>query len=224
MPRAGLVAVATAWMGCASFVACHGTELDVIEARGPGEVTRGASGDAGATNGDAGGAGVGGAPGDAEAAAWPPPCPAAIGLVVAGTYYVQRATHERCLTAGAAGTLENAPMFELDVTTCAGSRAQTWRLTAQTSPSFTVNSVTSGFNLDIRFGGANSGTPALLFSPHQLDNQRFQFRPRRDRVFEVAPVHAPLQCLTDLGAEAQIWPCDPTDPRQDWQLLATTCE
>jgi hypothetical protein len=107
---------------------------------------------------------------------------------------------------------------------CEPIDGQRWQLIASELGSFQFRNVATAFNLDIQFSSSDSGTLAVLFSPHELYNQRFVLRERIGSAFEVSPLHARLQCLTLRDSLVAIWPCNIDDAGQAWSPLAESCQ
>lgn len=193
--------------GAAVLLGCTGTPLEVIAAE---------PGAADAAVDAAGDAALDAAPGTE--------CADGLATVQAGRYQVRHAATQRCLTAGPPIVVAGATANSVTLTACSDQPGSSWDIIALSDGAFHARNVALRWNLDIEQGFTEDGTRAVLFTPHQLDNQRFRLRFRRPRIFEIEPVHAPTRCLTGGELESSIWPCDADDARQDWLLVPPSCE
>ncbi len=110
------------------------------------------------------------------------------------------------------------------VAPCLSVPEQRWSVRPISSQEgYQLRNAAVSFNLDVLYSAVAPETPAILYGPHVGPNQRFLFRVREDGAMEIAPVHAPTQCLTTTADGVQIWPCSAADERQTWELLPESC-
>ncbi len=139
-----------------------------------------------------------------------------------GLVRIRQRSSELCLGRAGPITIAGDPAFDVALAVCSDD-LQSWRLIAADFALFNARHVSTEYNLDIKFAATSDGTPAVLYPPHQLYNQRFAFDPRDDGALSIAPRNVPAKCLTQVGLEAQIFPCEPADPAQAWELLTVPC-
>lgn len=83
-----------------------------------------------------------------------------------------------------------------------------------------------GHVLDVETASTAEGTRVILYVPPALApnwHQRFFVRERANGSFQIAPLHAPELCLTDMSAGVEIWTCEPENAAQEWELLYDRC-
>ena len=105
---------------------------------------------------------------------------------------------------------------------CTSTRAQ-WDLTPAVAGTFTLRNAEDQLSLDVRAGSNVPGTPIILYDPNTLDNQRFWFRPRANKTYELAPRHAPSLCAEAHGTGIEIWPCATEDAEQMFRFMRIGC-
>jgi hypothetical protein len=128
-----------------------------------------------------------------------------------------------CWRRGEPTTVFGAAAFSTELTAdCTSARAQ-WDLTPALEGTFTLRNVDDQLSLDVRAASDLPGTPIIVFDPNTLDNQRFWFRPRASRMYELAPRHAPTLCAEGRGSEVEIWPCDTNNPAQAFRFARVSC-
>jgi hypothetical protein len=149
-------------------------------------------------------------------------CAQTLDTALPGVVTIATRESGQCLAQGASTTVANEPAFEVILAECAASLPQRWRLIDAGLGSFELRNLASDDNLDIQFAATTDGTPAVLFEPHQLYNQRFLFGPRADGSVSLSPRHATLMCLQQVGGRVQIWSCDGAEPAQGF--LLSSCE
>ncbi len=149
-------------------------------------------------------------------------CAETLDAAVAGVVTIETSESGQCLAQGPSTMVANEPAFEVILAECNASLPQRWRLIDAGLGSFELRNLASDDNLDIQFAATTDGTPAVLFEPHQLYNQRFLFGPRADGSVSLSPRHATLKCLQQVGGGVQIWSCDGGEPAQGFVL--SSCE
>jgi hypothetical protein len=128
----------------------------------------------------------------------------------------------RCLSAGQPILVMGTPALVTMVDDC--SRADVWQIEPAISfGAFEVFDTRVQRNLDIEISATADGTRAILYLPNGFRHQQFIFSERRERVFQLAPVHVATSCLADLDPSPQIFACTPEAVEQEWQLLSETC-
>jgi hypothetical protein len=128
-----------------------------------------------------------------------------------------------CLRRGEMTTVFGTEGFMTELSTdCATPRAQ-WDLTPSVAGSFTLRNVEDQLSLDVRTGSDVPGTPIIIYDPNTLDNQRFWFRPRASKTYELAPRHAPSLCAEARPNGLEIWPCQTDDADQAFRFARVSC-
>jgi hypothetical protein len=171
---------------------------------------------------------------DAGAEAGPAPwmgngserCAATLGEpspIVPTVVQIRQQSSGRCLAQGAATTIGDNPAFEITLADCAAQAAQRFALMDAGPGIFEMRNVATNLNVDIQFAETADGTPAVLYAPHQLYNQRFRFI-SLSVGNAIAPRHVMGKCLSERGTRVEIWPCTPGDATQRWEILVPLCE
>ena len=150
-------------------------------------------------------------------------------------YLIREAVGERCLRSGPETSVAGELAHTVVAATCNGSAREAWELRASAG-AYEIRNLAVAANLDIRLAATGDGTPAVLYVPHQLYNQRFFVRsgatlgteapPGESRL--LAPRHVDTKCLTYVpgasgGDQVQVWPCDELRADQRWNLTPLVC-
>jgi hypothetical protein len=129
-----------------------------------------------------------------------------------------------CLRRGEVTTVFGNAAFMTELSAdCTTPRAQ-WDLTPSVAGTFTLRNVEDQLSLDVRTGSDVPGTPIIIYDPNTLDNQRFWFRPRASKTYELAPRHAPSLCAEARAAGVEIWPCQTDDAGQTFRFARVSCQ
>ncbi len=184
--------------------------------------------DAGMPDAGDGGDGLGGGNGQLD-------CEHGLSEVVDGYVRIRNVATGLCLGQGAAIEVGGEPAYEVLLVECSGP-SRLWMLTATGSeppgggpgsPSYQVQNVPIEMNLDMQYAGTADGTPAVLFRPHQLDNQRFYFLPLPGGGFWMSPGNVPFggvpKCLRENGSGVDLRPCVAGDDREAFEVLDGLC-
>ena len=146
-------------------------------------------------------------------------------LLAPGVYRLRARASQRCAGVGSPTTVFAEPAFDVELFADCGGMGRSWELVAASFPQqFQLRNRAVGYNLDVRSGATEDGTPLVLFEPHALSNQRFFLRARNDEYFEIAPASVVTRCLTEVGAEIQISACDSDEQTQDFELVPEVCD
>ena len=141
-----------------------------------------------------------------------------------GRYRVFSASSGRCLGAGDPTTVVGTPAITTRMSTECGSDAELWEFSeAAFGNGLRLTNVAEGLNLDVERGSEQAGTRVILYEMNQLQNQLFAFRPRPNGEYEIAPNHADTSCLMEGFDSVLIWPCSPSDARQNWETFRVSC-
>jgi hypothetical protein len=147
---------------------------------------------------------------------------------VAGLFRLRATASGQCLAVGGSTTVGGNPAWNTAMADDCVVAGEVWELIPDlaglTAGSFEVRSTTILYNLDIRMAQTVDGTPAILYEPTSLANQRFYFRQRRASVFELAPGHVTTRCLSSSPPFPAITRCTPIATDQEWQLVAPDCD
>lgn len=154
------------------------------------------------------------------------PCSEGVGLVTAGLFRL-RSSSNQCLSVGDPTTIVLSPAHETRMLDDCSS-GEIWELKPTTTmgvSGYEIASTTVRENLDITMAQTEDGTPAITFAPNDLGNQNFAFRPRRPRVFEMAPANVIGQasCLSSAPPTPAIQRCNAAAIDQEWTLIAAEC-
>jgi hypothetical protein len=141
-----------------------------------------------------------------------------------GIHRIFSASSGRCLGAGDPTTVLGQPALTTRMSTECGSERELWEL-VETSfgDTLRMRNVAEDLYLDVERGSTQSGTRAILYGMNSFQNQIFGFRPRPNGEHEIAPNHVDTSCLTEYLNSVVIWPCSPTDTRQNWETFAVSC-
>lgn len=164
----------------------------------------------------------------------PDPCAVGVDALVPGSYRLQAVGSEQCLAVGEMTTVLGTRAHSLALVDDCIGQGEIWdfmttMVMSATSTSaglwFEVTSSTYADNIDIEAGQTADGTRAVLYAPADRLNQKFLFRPRADRVFELAPAHVASQtsCISAANDELTITHCAATDVEQSWRVLPASC-
>jgi len=211
----------THWaLGALLFTACKTTPLDVVYTVDVAPIVDAGS-DAPHDAAPQPDASAGGAGGSAGAAGVAGQC----SVVGPGRYVLQARESGLCLGQAGPTTVFGSPAFLLDFAADCQLEARTWQLTdTAVANVFTFqNSLPPYYFLDVETAGIRDGTPVITFAANNIDNQRFEVRPRDASGVELRPQHHPQSCVGVSGASAQIATCDPADPTQVWSLQRADC-
>jgi hypothetical protein len=186
-----------------------------------GGLSGGGSGGADSGPPDAGeGGGLGGGSGELD-------CSNGQSEVSPGYVRIRNVATGLCLGQGDAIEVGGEPAFEVLLVECMADPSQLWRLSATVADSYFVQNVPIEMNLDMQYAGTADGTPAVLFSAHQLDNQRFYFPPLPGGGFWMSPANVPFggvpKCLRENGSGVELRPCVAGDEREAFQVLDGLC-
>jgi hypothetical protein len=157
------------------------------------------------------------------------PCVDGAPSAKAGSFRLRAMASGQCLGLGSSTTIGGTPAWTTAMADDCAVAGEVWELiadlTGQTAGSFEVRSSSLAYNLDIRMAMTADGTPAVLYGPTSLANQRFFFRMRRPGVFELAPGHvsASASCLSSTPPVPAIARCSMSAADQEWQLVPSTC-
>lgn len=155
------------------------------------------------------------------------PCTDGVTAVMAGDYRLRAAATGQCLAVGGSTSVLGNPAFDTAMVDDCVAAGEVWQLIASASflGAFEVRSQQLSYNLDIEMAQTADGTPAILFSPTMLANQRFYFAVRRGGVFAMAPAHirSPFSCVSSAPPFPAIFKCDMASADQEWQLIPASC-
>jgi len=172
-----------------------------------------ASGGVGATGGSASGGTIG------QAGA--PPTDDCVSVVDPVRTTIQlKAPSGLCVTAGSYAPLLGEVSYAVVMQECAGQLGQRWTLEEMEYGALVFANEAVRLNLDVRFAASDDGTPAVLFTPHRLYNQRFVQLSGEGGTFKLSPLHTPEKCLSERGVGLELWPCEPTLTDQTFEIIA----
>jgi len=173
----------------------------------------GASGGTGATGGlsSGGSLGLGGEPGVEACESVVDPTRTTIQL---------RTASGLCVTTGDYAPLLGEDAFAVVLRACKGEVGQRWTLEEMEYGAIVFTSEAVLLNLDVRFAASDDGTPAVLYTPHRLYNQRFVELSAEAGTFKLQPLHTPTKCLSERTSGLELWPCDPDGTDQVFEIIA----
>jgi hypothetical protein len=220
--RQVFAAGAVTLVGLCATLACTDTPyLFLVEVGGTGGVLVGAGGlgcsGSCSTGGSGGGVSApteGGAPGEA-----PLDCSSHI---TSGLRVVQIQTSAGlCVQQGILSPLAGETAFSVVVGPCDWeARTTLWTTRIDQDGVYEIRSESTNFNLDVRYAASSDGTPLVLYSPHQLYNQRYSVVTAPEETVKMVPLHAPLQCVTQVNSGLQIWPCAASTVEQRFRIVS----
>lgn len=131
-----------------------------------------------------------------------------------------------CLEAGKSSTNDDgSTQSPVRLSECDDGNAQIFESIAADSGWFELRNESANENLDVQLASPADGTLLQLYTPHQLYNQHFAFRPLSSSstgLTQIAARHAPTQCLTVRDETLQIQPCAPSAKDQVFRLFECT--
>jgi hypothetical protein len=155
------------------------------------------------------------------------PCTDGVATAAAGEFRLRALPTGQCLAVGGSTTVLGNPAFDTAMADDCLVAGEVWQLipSASLQGAFEVRSLQQAYNLDIEMAQTADGTPAILFSPTSLANQRFYFAARRTGVFALVPAHirSPFSCVSSAPPFPAIFKCDVTLADQEWQLIPASC-
>jgi hypothetical protein len=188
--------------------------------------TAGTAGSAGSAGMDAGsseggdGSGAGGDSGELD-------CTNGLSEVEAGFVRIRNVATNLCLAQGDATEVGGEPAYEAVLAECSGVASQLWQLRVAVPQSYEVRNVAVAMNLDMQYAGTADGTPAVLFRPLLLDNQRFYFLSLPGSGFWMSPGNVPPggvpKCLRENTTGLDLRPCVAGDQSEAFEVLDGTC-
>jgi len=134
--------------------------------------------------------------------------------------YLLRDRNGLCMQKGAPDP--TLPVFNALLAADCDSLDAQWDLVDVPSGVALLNTGT-GYNLDVRAGVSSDGTPIVLYSPHPSANQTFVFSARTTPYYALEPQNAVQKCIEAVGTGVRLYPCDDTEPAQDFSLLRIDC-
>jgi hypothetical protein len=130
----------------------------------------------------------------------------------------------------------SASGYEVLLEACAPVDGQRWRLSVVPVDEPTISdpnrvvwhvearNVARNLNLDMEAADPYDGTRALLYTPHDMENQRFEFTPNGDDLYMISPLHVDNACLQAMSTSIPaMYGCDPMNAAQQWQLASEAC-
>jgi hypothetical protein len=175
--------------------------------------------DAGSSDGGDGG-GLGGGDGD-------PDCTSGLTEIEPGFVRIRNVATQLCLAQGDAIEVGGEPAYEAVLSECSGVASQLWQLRVAVPQSYEVRNVAVAMNLDMQYAGTADGTPAVLFRPLLLDNQRFYFLGLPGGGFWMSPGNVPPggapKCLRENTIGVDLRPCVGGDQSEAFEVLDGTC-
>ena len=218
---------ASACAALATAPACTVTPIDAVtELDGTGS-TSGSGSSASNTGSDAGGG-----------TATPTPdavCPAG-NVPDPGEYAIVSGATGACLSAGGVTDIQgafsaNATGYEVVLdTNCNAAEEQRWEVGYPEFDSLDrvwhvqVLNLALELNLDIEAAGVYDGTRAVLYNPHGMENQRFQFIASGTDQYMISPRHVDNACLQAMAdGSVEMYGCNRLQPAQQWQLASVDC-
>lgn len=232
--------LATAGLISVSLAACTVTPIDAVtELDGTGSTgsstasgtsATGSGGNA-STGSTVSGTGVGGL--GAEGPPGTGICEASF-VPAPGEYHIMSASTGMCMAAGEVTPIQGAATatgYEVLLEPCSAIDGQLWDLSPRPVDELTgviwrveVRNVELDLNLDMEGADPYDGTRALLYNPHSMENQRFEFLPNGDDRYMISPMHVDNACLQAMSEGIpEMWGCDLTDADQQWQLASEDC-
>lgn len=133
-----------------------------------------------------------------------------------------RASSGLCVSVGGYAPLLGEEAFAVVLRECVGAVSQRWTLEEMEYGSLVFSSENVQLNLDVRFAASEDGTPAVLYTPHRLYNQRFVPLSEEGGSFKLSPLHTPDKCMSERAAGLELWPCDPAATDQTFDII--TCD
>lgn len=126
----------------------------------------------------------------------------------------------RCLSQGDSIILGSGMGHDVDLVPCDESVEQRWTIEAESGGVWEIRNEASNMNLDVKFADTVDGTEFVLYTPHELYNQRFFPLPSPDGTFALAPRHVMGKCAEVVDGSLQLLPCDAANPLQRFEEVA----
>ncbi len=126
-----------------------------------------------------------------------------------------------CVAQGIYSPLLGDPAYATALLPCEKSLAQLWKISVMDDGALEFRNQAVDLNLDVRFAASDDGTPTVLFTPHQLYNQRFTVLEGQDGTFKLSPLHAPTKCITRQDDTLLLLPCE--GESSDQSFIRKTC-
>jgi hypothetical protein len=147
--------------------------------------------------------------------------------VAPGFVRIRNVATDLCLGQGDEIEVGGEPAYEVVLAECSGAASQLWQLRVAVPQSYEVRNVAVEMKLDMQYAGTADGTPAVLFRPLPLDNQRFYFLALPGGGFWMSPGNVPPggvpKCLRENTTGVDLRPCVAGDESEAFEVLDGTC-